>query len=90
MRHHAEMMEATDMRSLSREARYERRLHVIRLRKAGRTYDEMAAQTGLSRSGVLNICKRHQACGAKALHDAPGGRQVGDKRLLSAELRCAS
>jgi transposase len=73
------------MRSLSREARHERRVQVIRLRKAGRTYDEIAAQTGLSRTGVFNICKRHEAGGPRALKDAPGGRQVGDKRLLSAE-----
>jgi hypothetical protein len=32
MRHHVRMMEATDMRSLSREARHERRVQVIRLR----------------------------------------------------------
>ena len=78
-------MQATDMRSLSREARHERRVQVIRLRKAGRTYEEIAAQTGLSRTGVFDICKRHEAGGAKALRDAPGGRQVGAKRLLSAE-----
>ena len=83
MRHHVVVMQATDMRSLSREARHERRVQVIRLRKAGRTYDEIAAQTGLSRTGVFDICKRHEAGGAKALKDAPGGRQVGEKRLLS-------
>lgn len=79
------MMEATGMRPLSREARHERRVQVIRLRKAGRTYDEIAAQTGLSRTGVFNICKRHEAGGAKPLKDAPGGRKVGDKRLLDAQ-----
>jgi transposase len=73
------------MRSLSPEARHERRVQVIRLRKAGRTYDEIAELTGLSRTGVFNICKRHQAHGAKALHDTPGGRKFGEDRLLSAE-----
>lgn len=77
-------MEATDMRKLSREARHERRVQVIRLRKAGRTYDEIALQTGLSRTGVFDICKRHEAAGAKALHDAPSGRQSGEGRLLDA------
>jgi transposase len=71
------------MRSLSREARHERRVQVIRLRKAGRTYDEIATLTGLSRTGVFDICKRHEAGGANALKDAPGGRRVGEKRLLS-------
>lgn len=72
------------MRSLSREARHERRVQVIRLRKAGKTYDEIAEQTGLSRTGVFNICSRHAEGGAAALKDAIGGRKVGDKRLLTA------
>ena len=75
-------MKATDMRSLSPEARHERRVQVIRLRKAGRTYDEIAEQTGLSRTGVFDICKRHQAEGAKTLRDAPGGRKSGQGRTL--------
>ncbi len=85
MRHHLREMEATDMRSLSREARHERRVQVIRLRKAGRTYDEIAALTGLSRTGVFDICKRHEAGGTKALLDAATGRKTGDGRLLDAQ-----
>lgn len=77
-------METTDMRSLSREARHERRVQVIRLRKAGKTYEEIAEQTGLSRTGVFNICSRHAAAGPAALKDAVGGRKVGEKRLLTA------
>ena len=79
------MMEATDMRSLSRDARHERRVQVIRLRKAGHTYDEIALQTGLSRTGVFDICKRHEAAGPKALRDAPNGRKTGDGRLLTVQ-----
>ncbi|MFO1268175.1 MAG: IS630 family transposase [Rubrivivax sp.] len=75
-------MQATDMRSLSPEARHERRVQVVRLRKAGHGYDAIAEQTGLSRTGVFNICKRHREAGAKALRDAPGGRQVGQGRAL--------
>ena len=78
-------MNATDMRSLPRPARHERRVQVIRLRKAGHTLEEIAQLTGLSKTGVFNICKRHEQHGADALQDAPGGRQLGDKRLLSAE-----
>jgi transposase len=77
-------MQTTDMRSLSPDARHERRVQVIRLRKAGRTYDEIAEQTGLSRTGVFNICKRHKEIGAKALRDAPGGRRSGQGRMLDA------
>jgi transposase len=78
-------MEATDMRSLSRQARHERRVQVIRLRKAGLSYELIAQQTGLSRTGVFNICARHEAGGAAALRDRMGGRPLGDGRLLSAE-----
>jgi transposase len=78
------MMEANDMRSLSRDARHERRVQVIRLRKAGQTYKQIAAQMGLSVTGVFNICARHDAGGAEALKDAPTGRKVGDKRRLTA------
>jgi transposase len=77
------MMETTDMRSLSREARHERRVQVIRLRKAGQTYEQIARQTGLSATGVFNICRRHAAAGAAALKDAVGGRKLGEKRLLT-------
>ena len=73
------------MRTLSRQARYERRVQVIRLRKAGNTYDKIAALTGLSRTGVFNICRRHAAHGAKALHDTIGGRKLGENRLLDAD-----
>lgn len=76
-------METIDMRKLTREARHERRVQVIRLRKAGRTYDEIATLTGLSRTGVFDICKRHAASGSSALHDAAGGRKLGEQRLLS-------
>ena len=84
MRHHIQMMETTDMRSLSREARHERRVQVIRLRKAGQTYEQIAEQTGLSRTGVFNICSRHTASGPAALKDKAGGRKSGEKRLLTA------
>ncbi|MRD47437.1 IS630 family transposase [Caenimonas koreensis DSM 17982] len=77
-------MDTTDMRSLTREARHERRVQVIRLRKAGQTYEQIAEQTGLSRTGVFNICSRHAAGGAPALKDAVGGRRTGEKRLLTA------
>lgn len=83
------VMETTDMRSLPRDARHERRVQVIRLRKSGLSYDAIAAQTGLSRTGVFNICKRHESGGAKALRDAVGGRKLGQYRTLTAEQELA-
>lgn len=72
------------MGSPPRDARHEGRVQVMRLRKAGSTCDEIAARTGLSRTGEFDICKRHETAGAKALRDAPSGRKSGDGRLLDA------
>ena len=77
-------METRDIRTLSPDARHERRVQVIRLRKSGLTYEAIANQTGLTRTGVFNICKRYEAGGAKALRDKPGGRRIGEYRRLTA------
>jgi transposase len=74
---------ATDMRSLSRAAKFDKRVKVIELRRAGRSYVQIALQLGLSRTGVFDICKRHDAVGIVALRDAPGGRTRGMGRTLS-------
>jgi len=75
-------MKAVDMRSLSQAGRLARRIEVIRLRKAGGTYDGIAVQLGLSRTGVFDICKRHEATGALGLRDRASGRRTGEGRLL--------
>jgi transposase len=75
----------TDMRSLSREARFDKRVKVIELRRAGRSYVQIALLVGLSRTGVFDICKRHAAVGLIALRDVPGGRTRGEGRTLAPE-----
>ncbi len=75
-------MKAVDMRSLSQAARLARRVEVVRLRKAGGTYDLIAEQVGLSRTGVFDICKRHDAVGVLGLSDKASGRRVGQCRVL--------
>ncbi|KVQ37958.1 hypothetical protein WK00_01795 [Burkholderia ubonensis] len=70
MRFDIRVMKTTDTRSLPPDARQERRVQVIRLHKTGRTYDEVSRSTGLSRTGVFDICKWHEEHGAKALHEA--------------------
>ena len=74
-----------DMRKLSPEARQERRRQVVKLRRQGWTYEAIAADLGLSRTGVFDICKRYEAAGAKALVDKPTGRPTGVLRALSPE-----
>lgn len=77
-------MDRKDMRSLSFEAREERRRQVVGLRRRGWTYEAIAGETGLSRTGVFNICQRHARGGVAALKDRQGGRKVGDMRALTA------
>ena len=73
------------MRKLSFEAREERRRQVVGLRRRGWTYEAIAEQTGLSRTGVFDICQRYAREGVKGLKDKPGGRKVGEHRALSAQ-----
>jgi transposase len=75
-------MKVVDMRTLSPAARFALRAEVVRMRQAGSTYDQIAAQLGLSRTGVFDICKRHEASGESGLHDRLSGRRVGAGRLL--------
>ena len=51
-------MKHVDMRKLPAAAQEERRRQVIGLRQAGLTYDAIAAQVGLTPTGVFNICRR--------------------------------
>ena len=52
-------MKHVDMRKLPAAAQEERRRQVIGLRRAGLTYDGIAAQVGLSATGVFDNCRRY-------------------------------
>ena len=78
-------MKHVDMRKLPAAAQEERRRQVIGLRQAGMTYDEIAAQVGLSATGVFDICKRYAERGAAGLKTGPRGPEPGHGRFLSAE-----
>jgi transposase len=77
-------MRQIDMRKLPVAAQEERRRQVIGLRQRGLTYKAIAAQVGLSRTGVINICQRFAAEGAKGLVSQPRGRKPDEQRLLCA------
>ena len=72
------------MRKLPAAAQEERRRRVVGLRQRGLTYREIAEQVGLSRTGVIDICRRFAAEGAKALASKPRGRKPDEQRLLNA------
>lgn len=75
-------MNVIDMRSLPRHERPQRRAQVVALRAAGHTYGDIALRTGVSLTGVFNICKRHRTLGPTGLQDAPNGPLAGAQRLL--------
>src|SRR5688572_19166067 len=77
-------MRHVDMRKLPAAAREERRRQVISLRQRGVTYRAIAALVGLSPTGVINICQRFAAEGAKGLVSKPRGRKPDEQRLLNA------
>jgi transposase len=77
-------MKHVDMRKLPAAAQEERRRQLIGLRQAGQTYDAIAAQVGLTRTGVFNICKRFAERGAAGLTSGPRGPAPGSGRLLEA------
>ena len=67
-------MKHVDMRKLPAAAQEERRRQVIGLRERGLTYRAIAAQVGLSPTGVFDICQRFAAEGAQ-------GRPQADRLL---------
>ena len=77
-------MQHVDMRKLPAAAQEERRRQVVGLRQRGLTYQAIAEQVGLSRTGVIDICRRFAAGGAKALVSKPRGRKPDEQRLLDA------
>src|ERR687885_266630 len=78
-------MKHVDMRKLPAAAQEERRRQVIGLRQAGQTYDAIAAQVGLSPTGVFDICKRFAERGPAGLKTGPRGPEPGYGRFLDAD-----
>ena len=78
-------MKQVDMRKLPAAAQKERRRQVIGLRQAGQTYDAIAAQVGLSPTGVFDICKRFAERGPAGLKTSPRGPAPGYGRFLDAD-----
>ena len=73
------------MRKLPAAPQEERRRQVIGLRRAGMTYDAIAAQVGLTRTEVFDICRRFAERGAAGLKTGPRGPEPGHGRVLDAD-----
>ena len=77
------------MRRLAPAAQEERRRQVIGLRQRGITYQAIAEQLGLSRTGVFNICQRFAREGVSGLKGKPRGPEPGKGRALPARQEAA-
>ena len=78
-------MKHVDRRKLPAAAQEERRRQVIGLRQAGMAYAAIAAQVGLTQTGVFDLCKRYAERGAAGLKTGPRGPEPGHGRFLDAE-----
>src|SRR3712207_9251293 len=78
-------MNHVDMRKLPAAAQEERRRQVVGLRESGLTYDAIAAQVGLTRTGVFNICRRFAEQGLAGVGSEARGPGPGTGRCLKAE-----
>jgi transposase len=76
-------MKHVDMRKLSAAAQEERRRQVVGLRESGLTYEAIAAQVGLTRTGMFDICRRFAEQGRAGLASGLRGPTPGTGRLLA-------
>src|SRR6201997_2043224 len=72
-----------DMRKLAPAAQEERRRQVIGLRQSGVSYAAIAAQVGLSQTGMFDICKRFADKGKKGLVSGRRGCKPDEQKLLT-------
>ncbi len=77
-------MTHVDMRKLAPAAQEERRRQAIGLGESGLTYEAIAVQTGLSKTGVFSICQRFVAAGVAGTTSQPRGPEPGTGALLHA------
>jgi hypothetical protein len=77
-------MEHVDMRKLPAAAQEERRRQGVGLRESDLNYEAIATQTGLSRTGVFDICRRFAGHGMAGLRSGPRGPASGSGRFLNA------
>src|ERR1700748_2711943 len=76
-------MKHIDMQRLKAAAQEERRRQVVGLRESGLTYAAIGRQVGLSRNGVMDICKRYEIHGMAGLWTRPSGPDAGTGRALT-------
>lgn len=78
-------MEKTDARKLKPETQYELRKQVVRLRKKGKSNQEISEIVGICHTHVSTIWQMYQKGGIEALKPKVRGRKHGEQRNLTAE-----
>jgi transposase len=78
-------MDKEDGRTLSAEAKIERRKQIVRLHQKGLSLDEITRLVSASRTSVYNVMQAFKADGKTALKLGKPGRKLGEKRQLLAE-----
>jgi len=77
-------MEKVDARTLSTEAQQQLRHQAVRLRKAGRTFDDIASIVGVHPSTIYGWWKAYQEQGVAGIEIKKRGRRLGHGRRLDA------
>ena len=75
-------MQTEDARKLSQEVQEQLRKQAIRLRKRGKTYNEIAEIVGVHKNTIWKWWKRYKSGGAKELRAKKRGRREGADRSL--------
>jgi len=79
-------MKITDARKLPTEAQQQIRNQAIRLKKSGKTYNEISAITGVYKTSIVRWYKAYQLGGASAIRIQKRGRRKGSCRTLTVEM----
>ena len=81
-------MKKEDFRSITKEARNERRRLAIKLIEKGETKSAVAKLLGVRPNTITVWYKKHQESGTSGLKEAVRGRKEGEKTKLSKEQEC--
>ena len=76
-------MEKVDARTLSQDEQYQKRRQVIKLRKRGMSFPEIAEIVEISPTYACTIWKRYERDGEMAILKRKRGRKLGEKQVLA-------
>ena len=82
-------MEKIDARTFSQDAQHQIRRQVVKLRKRGMPYAEIAEVVGVSLSYACRVYKRYEREGMPGISKGQRGRRTGEQRTLGTEQEAA-